>query len=330
MFRQGTYIALTSPPCDFLCVRLWSGGEASDHSEGTERGRRGLPSHGTADGASEACAGTPRIKSSKSFELSETGSVNITGSANYVGGIAGEMEGTAPTIRNCVNEGYIKSSGYQVGGIAGKQQIGSSIVDSCVNKGTIEATASNYGIGGICGLTYGTVRNCINIGEVKGSSASKVGGITGDIHFLSGKPYGVFNCANLASVSANSYAGGISGVLDVSSSLNYDATLKNCFNAGSVTIRGTESAGGIVGAILTGGSGTCTLDSNYYMEGTATSSIGKTNGVTVTDPSKSTPSVSDMNTWVNNNNSGTIYKTWTTKTMDNGTDLPVPNVGYNW
>ena len=75
IFQQNDFALAKSNPCDFLCVRLWSGGEASDHSEGTERGRRGLPSHGTADGTSEACAGTPKIKSRKSFELSEAGSV---------------------------------------------------------------------------------------------------------------------------------------------------------------------------------------------------------------------------------------------------------------
>ena len=145
------------------------------------------------------------------------------------------------------------------------------------------------------------------------------------------KGYGIINCANLASVTARAQAGGIAGVCDISGSLKYSANIKNCFNAGSVTAtNSSETAGGITGEILTGGSGTCTLTSNYYLPETAAmGGIGKTNSVTITAPSQSTPSVSEMNTWVNANNSGNVYKTWIIKSVGS-TNYPVPDVGYEW
>ena len=257
-------------------------------------------------------------------------SVNQTGN-DHAAGIAAFMgNGSSPTIRNCVNEGTIKSSSSYLGGIAGRENVSGCIIDSCVNKGMIEYTGSgNSLVGGIVGSTFGIVRNCINNGVVKGGNAYQVGGISGAQHGDSAK--GVLNCANLASVSAKYQAGGIAGVCDIKS---YNANIQNCFNAGSITITDSskESAGGILGEIIKGGSTshTCTLTSNYSLPGTAAmGGIGVTNSVTVTAPSMSTPSVDEMNTWVNDNNSGNVYKTWIIKSVGS-TNYPVPNLGYDW
>lgn len=255
-----------------------------------------------------------------------TSRVNITSTGgSEIGGITGFM--ISSTVKNCINYGTITGSGDGLGGIVGYMQ-GLDVIDSCINRGNIQSTANMTG--GIVGSAFGLVRNCINIGEVSGTT--KVGGIAGKENCGASTSNGVYNCANLAAVTANYQAGGIAGVCDISSSLNYNAIVKNCFNAGSVTRTDTskESAGGIVGEILTGGSGTCTLTSNYYLPGTAAmGGIGVTNSASVTSPSQSTPSVSDMNTWVNENNSGNVYKTWIIKSVGS-TNYPVPDVGYEW
>ena len=261
-----------------------------------------------------------RIEGCKSYV-----SVTHTGGSN-TGGIAAFC--LSGTIINCVNYGTVKSSGDGLGGILGYQQ-GSSVVDSCVNKGTVQSTgASNTG--GIVGHAFGTVRNCINTGEVS-SSTAVVGGIAGE-ELCSVTNKGVLNCANLAPVSGTYRVGGIAGVCDLSSTdNNYKAIVKNCFNAGSVSITDSSktSVGGVIGEILTGGSGTCTLVSNYYKTGTAASGIGVTNDVSVENPSAMVPSISQMNEWVNANNSVELYKTWISKVVA-GVTHPVPDVGYNW
>ena len=254
-----------------------------------------------------------------------TSRVNVTGTESCVGGIAGIMgNGSSPTIRNCVNEGTITSSDGYLGGIAGRENIAGSIIESCVNKGTVTYTGNSYVlIGGICGNSFGIIRNCINAAEVNGGSASEVGGITGDTHCPQGRGNGIINCANIGTVSGSYRVGGITGSCDISN--GYDANVFNCYNAGSVTATETNgSRGAVVGEILTGGSGTCTLTHNYYKSGTASAGVyGKTDSES--NSTATVPSTSDMDTWVNNNNSSGVYKTWTTKDGN-----PVPDVGYDW
>lgn len=259
--------------------------------------------------------------------------VRVIGTERYVGGITGMTSGSA-TIKNCVNEGHISSSKGHLGGIAGHQNQGGDIIDSCVNKGTVEYTGTDnthddyLRIGGIIGSCFTIVRNCINTGAVIGSSTSQVGGIAGAAYsYKSGE--GIINCTNLASVSANYDAGGITGFFKMDNS-SYFAAAKNCFNAGNVTITDSSktTAGSIVGKI-NGGSGTCTLEHNYYKPGTASGGIGATNGVSVEEPVGNIPGTEEMNSWVNANNPEGLYKTWIIKNID-GVDYPVPDVGFDW
>ena len=259
-----------------------------------------------------------RIEGCKSY-------VSVTHTGNYdTGGIAAFC--LSGTIINCVNYGTVISKGDGLGGILGSMQ-GGCVVDSCVNKGTVQSTGASK-TGGIVGDVFGTVRNCINTGEVS-SSTAVVGGIAGG-EDCPGTSRGVRNCANLAPVSGTYRVGGIAGVCDLSDTDNYNAIVKNCFNAGNVDITDDTktSVGGVIGEILIGGSGSCILESNYYT-GTAASGIGADNGVTVAAPRAMVPSIDQMNEWVNANNSGELYKTWILKDVD-GVTLPVPDVGYVW
>ncbi|MCR5317153.1 MAG: hypothetical protein K6E22_02915, partial [Treponema sp.] len=249
-----------------------------------------------------------------------TNKASVNGTETYVGGIAGIMQGDNPIIKNCINQGNITSSNGYLGGIAGRENASSGIIDSCVNKGTVTYTGSNYFfVGGIVGSAFGVVRNCINTGIITGGTATRVGGITGNTD-TSGSS-GVINCANTASVIGRSRVGGIAGSCDISDGEN--AVVKNCFNAGQVSAS-SGTSGGIVGEILTGGSGTCTFTSNHYKLGTASSGVsGKLDNNS--NSTCDTPDPDQMNAWVNANNSGNLYKTWTTEGGNS-----VPNLGFTW
>lgn len=247
-----------------------------------------------------------------------TNKASVSGTVSDVGGIAGWMHGS--TIRKCVNQGTITSSNGYLGGITGRQNTSDCIIDSCVNKGTVTYTGSNYVfVGGISGTTFGFVRNCINTGIINGGTATRVGGITGDTH--TGGSSGVINCANTGNVIGSSRVGGIAGCCDISN--GYNAVVKNCFNAGPVTTS-SGTRGGIVGEILTGGSGTCTFTSNHYKSDTAPSGVS---GKSDTDSNSTCdiPAPAQMNVWVNANNSGNLYKTWTIVSGNS-----VPNLGFTW
>ena len=251
-----------------------------------------------------------------------TNKVSVSGTVTDVGGIAGWMNGTS-TIRKCVNQGSITSSDGYLGGITGRQNSNGCIIDSCVNKGTVTYTGSNYFfVAGIVGDSFGFVINCINTGSITGGTATEVGGIAGNTYTSGSK--GIINCANTGNVSGQrGQVGGITGTCDLSGTLGYNAVVKNCFNAGPVTAS-SGTRGGIVGEILTGGSGTCTFTSNHYKSGTAPSGVS---GKSDTDSNSTCdiPAPDQMNVWVNANNSGNLYKTWTAVSGNS-----VPNLGFTW
>ena len=84
--------------------------------------------------------------------LSVAGTLNISGTQSYTGGIAAINAGT---ISNCVFDGVLVGK-YKVGGIAGQNEASGKIQD-CVSSGT--ATANTY-TAGIVGYNSGIVSNC--------------------------------------------------------------------------------------------------------------------------------------------------------------------------
>lgn len=113
--------------------------------------------------------------------------VEISNSAN-IGGIANTSKGT---IENCMVSGSVStSSNYcSSAGIVGRAMTG-NIVRGCVNTANISNTtnsfASNLGLGGIVGYTYGRVENCYNTGSINANPEKTtnkgIGGIAGIAH----------------------------------------------------------------------------------------------------------------------------------------------------
>ena len=113
--------------------------------------------------------------------LQVTGSVTASGKVWAVGGIVGYSAGG--TVQNCLSKVNILASqvNYPVGGVVGDSSNNpsdntSSTVNLCWNEGTVTGGSDNTG--GIVGKnSKGTVTNCANFGEVKGSSTAS--GIVG-------------------------------------------------------------------------------------------------------------------------------------------------------
>lgn len=114
--------------------------------------------------------------------LRVTGSVTASGKVSAVGGIVGYSAGG--TVQNCLSKVNISAPQVNcpVGGVVGESSnkpndnTASSTVNLCWNEGTV--TGGSDSTGGIVGKnSKGTVTNCANFGEVKGSSTA--GGIVG-------------------------------------------------------------------------------------------------------------------------------------------------------
>ncbi len=180
-----------------------------------------------------------------------TGSGSIQDSINKgsvsggyrIGGISGRLQ-NGGTIAECGNNGAV-SGRWDAGGIVGTADHPNDTVEKCVNTGDVSliqgGTAGYYSAGGIIGSSYGTLRDCINIGSVSATEEETcAGGITGSNR---GK---VTASVNRGSVSAlgmgGAYCGGIVGY-------NYNgddvAYIEQCENLGGVS--SAKYAGGIAG-----------------------------------------------------------------------------------
>lgn len=141
------------------------------------------------------------------------------GVAPDVGGICALNDGN---INHCFNIGQIRvlDSYFFVGGICGTnfKHLGEGLISDCYNAGLIIAVGD---IGGICGRSDGlsTIRNCYNIGNIKGLNLSTIGGICGN--FQSTTPV-MSNCYNVGVMEGGSGIGEICG-------LAYNCIIYDCY-----------------------------------------------------------------------------------------------------
>ena len=182
-------------------------------------------------------AGYARISSTIS-NCYNTG--NVSGN-EFTGGVAGYASNSS-TISSCYNTGNVSGDNY-TGGVAGYAGP-SSIISSCYNTGDVtgNATENESNIGGIAGITFGTIDNCYNTASITGNVGA-VGGILGQIGVgTSGVSTDIKNCYNLGTISGNDFIGGIIGWTSETKALG---TIENNYNAGE--INGKDSVGGIIG-----------------------------------------------------------------------------------
>ena len=182
---------------------------------------------------------------------------------NLAGGIVGKIYGGDVTVFKCVNNGEISSvTGTDfvnfktsLGGIIGWA---SSYVDIsyCYNFGDITATeVVGYGYaGGIAGITYGSITECVNHGIISASVAKPDAS-----HFDQGRilipkerEYDVtedpiFDDPTVYSPVYRVRAGGLVGYMG-GGSIEFGTLVTNPLNYGDVTAKGLDArAGGIIG-----------------------------------------------------------------------------------
>jgi len=193
---------------------------------------------------------------------SEISNIHFSGTAsangNYIGGIAGRLDGT---ITGCTVDATITGQEY-VGGIAGWASGTDSVISNCSFSGSTTANG-NY-IGGIAGRADGTINGCTVDATITGKSGY-TGGIVG---WAYGPDSVISNCTftGAATVTANSnYLGGIAGRVD-----------------GTITQSTVDAAitgqSGYVGGIA-GWAGTGSMISNTSSGGSVTGKSGGVGGI---------------------------------------------------
>ena len=145
------------------------------------------------------------------------------------------------------NVGVVDSCFYCYGDVGGVCGISYGTISNCYNTGRV--SGNNANVGGVCGTSYGTITNCYNTGAVS-SNSSRVGGVCGDNNEK------ISNCYNTGTVSGATAVGGVSG-----RNVNI---ITNCYNVG--TVRATDNnpnVGGVCGYCW----GSKTIESYcYYLD----------------------------------------------------------------
>lgn len=180
----------------------------------------------------------------------ESGKIYID-NCRWIGGIAGRLNKNA-TITNCSNRIAIEAINSSViGGVSG---ISYGTIIKCSNYGSVVATKSKYNseesiarfVGGICGSSMGAIEDCCNIGSDANSIISGldiVGGICGSSSYSEGD-------TEVGKGVVRSY-----NTMNVSASDSWgivggiagqtDVRIYCCYNTGTVT--GLTRIGGILG-----------------------------------------------------------------------------------
>ena len=122
----------------------------------------------------------------------------MKGGEDYTGGIAGKLDGNA---YNCVN--YATIQGIEdVGGLFGFFARTGNSITACANYGKV--TASSQIAGGLVGYFYsGTIQDCANYGDVKGTE--RVAGMAGFVD--KGKIQNVFSYGCISATNSTQEVG---------------------------------------------------------------------------------------------------------------------------
>ena len=183
---------------------------------------------------------------------------NVVINGGLAAGIVGEVHNATPgtpcLISDCVNQGAIESNNWCAGGIVG--DLCHATVRNCVNEGFVKAATIDVMIeGGYAGGVVGkfadsNIINCQNIGNVEAKGTAAGGIAAGMLQPETDSLFFVRNCHNFGSVSATAvslyqFGGGIIGAIQTDTLMRL--CIVDCSNHGDVN--GVQNAGGIVGIV---------------------------------------------------------------------------------
>ena len=181
------------------------------------------------------------------------GSINVGGRVTYVGGIAGQVQGTDTKLINCHSSVTISVSDVRVldtavGGIAGEMK--NAQIANCSNTASVKiASEGRGGLTYYCGGILGAARTgaridaSYNTGTVWSPHTS--GGLIGGMLEKNAACYSSYNAGE---VTGMYYAGGICGEL-----LNGNCDFGWCYTSGSVNPSNSGLALGAVFGKIVGG-----------------------------------------------------------------------------
>lgn len=227
--------------------------------------------------------------------------ISVSG-ANYVGGIAGQTDGT---VENCSVNGTVTGQN-QTGGIVGRNF---STISGCSAEGTVTGNINVGGISGLCVPNYdtgtgsligSTIEGCHSTAAVSGISS--VGGVVGNLgnnSFL----MACYSTGNVTATITDGYAhvGGVVGI-------NSQGTVTACYHAtGEITSLGGSRIGGIVGENYIGTVAACYWENNLSSGTGSNSGTDDTHKVGVTDVTW-LDAVAQMNTALQSAGSGWHYE----------------------
>lgn len=158
---------------------------------------------------------------------------SITNTAKYGNYTAGIVVLNSGTVKQCINNVKITSSG-PTGGIVA---VNDGTIVQCANKEQLYATNGNNA--GIAGINRGEIKECYNTGSINSPADSCVGGIVGSGANM------IYNCYNRGEIIAKSTVGGITGVVNGSYRPGGVKYTYNSYNIGSIS--GSSYVGQITG-----------------------------------------------------------------------------------
>ena len=228
-----------------------------------------------------------------------TGTINDTGKTDtYTAGFVGTSNSGTNTFENCENATIINNQSTYVGGILAYSNGGTVNFINCKNTSDLEF-GTNY-VGGIVASAKGlNITKCSNTGNIQafryaGGLVASNASTKGNISILTSWNLGN---VNITATSKEANVGGIIGKVD------YNVTIKDCYNMGTVTKNNYGNCGDIFGVNsssaegytvnvqncysisktdntlinVTGNKGTCSISNCYYLSETTGA---ETNGIT--------------------------------------------------
>ena len=193
---------------------------------------------------------------------------SVTGTANYVGGLAGEATGNT-TIEDCHNEAEVSGAKGNAAGLIGRAYSGVEIIN-CSNTGTVEGSGNR--VGGIVGYSSAgevSIEQCANAGTVTGTN-NQIGGIVGNV---SGGTVTIENTYNTGAITGTGqYSNMLGGIIGQTTKSGPTDVLINCYNVGTCSF--SQSTNTSIGAMVGNKSNNGSTANCYFLDSSASAAVG--------------------------------------------------------
>ena len=148
-----------------------------------------------------------------------------TSATSYASGVIGSAEYV--DIVGCVSNGEVEASGSSIGGIVGYAT--RTLISHSINASVVTGMGNVGGIVGVLKDSGSVIRNSFNRGIIE-ANGSNIGGIVG---MSEGTILNTFNLAKIRAINNSTYVAGIVGYADKNANVSYSYSLGNIFTGSS-------------------------------------------------------------------------------------------------